>query len=57
MNLNQRKAVSIILLIVSMIFLAIGISADNNLFSWIAIALVLISLVLGGRFARPRRRR
>lgn len=55
MNINKRK-VSGYLLILGMVFLVIGIASDNTIFSWAAVAFVLISLVLGGRWLRPRRR-
>jgi len=55
MNLNKRKS-SGIFLILGMAFLTIGIATDNTVFSWMAIAFVLISLVLGGRWMRPRKR-
>jgi hypothetical protein len=42
-------------LILGLAFLAIGISTDNTAFSWTAIVLVLLSLVLGGRWMRPRK--
>ena len=50
---NKRRASSVFL-ILALSFLAIGISTDNTPFSWIAIAFVVISLVLGGRWMRPR---
>lgn len=43
-------------LILGMAFLAIGISTDNKAFTWVAIAFVLISLISGGRWLRPRRK-
>jgi len=42
-------------LILGMTFLTIGISADNKMFSFAAIAFVIISLVTGGRWLRPRK--
>ena len=54
MNQNKRRA-SGVFLILGMAFLAIGLSIDNTAFSWLAIAFVVISLVLGGRWMRPRR--
>jgi len=54
MNTNKRKA-SGFLLILAMVFLVLGISTDNTLFTWLAIALVLASLILGGRWLRKRR--
>ena len=48
MKLN-KGVLSLILLLLGMTALAIGISKDNDLFSYAAIALVLTSLVLGRR--------
>jgi len=55
MNQNKRKA-SAIFLILGMAFFAIGLSTDNTVFTWISIAFIVISLVLGGRWMRPRRK-
>lgn len=52
---NKRRASSVFL-ILGLSFLVIGISTDNTTFSWIAIAFVMISLVLGGRWLRPRKK-
>jgi len=54
MNLNKRN-VSMILLILGMIALAIGISMDNDLFSYTAIVFVSISLILSWRNPRKRK--
>jgi hypothetical protein len=54
MNTNRRK-VSGIFLILGMAFLVIGIATDNTVFSWAAVAFVLISLIAGGRWLRPRK--
>jgi hypothetical protein len=43
-------------LILGMAFLAIGMSTDNKTFSFAAIAFVLISLIAGGRWLRPRKK-
>lgn len=53
MNQNKRKA-SMAFLILGIVFLTIGISTDNTAFTWAAIAFVVISLVLGGRWLRRR---
>jgi hypothetical protein len=45
-----------VFLILGMAFLAIGISTDNKAFSFAAIAFILISLVAGGRWMRPRKK-
>ncbi len=50
----DRRNISTIFLILGMAFLAIGISTDKTVFSGIAIVFILISLVVGGRWMRPR---
>ena len=54
MNFNKRR-VSGYLLILGMAFLVIGIATDNTVFSWVSVAFLLISLLLGGRWLRPRK--
>jgi len=55
MNINKRKASGYFLLL-GMSFLAIGFATDKTVFSMLAIAFVLISLILGGRWMRPRKK-
>lgn len=55
MNTNKKKASGAFLLL-GMTFLVIGMTTDNTVFTWISIVFVLLSLVLGGRWMRPRRR-
>jgi len=55
MKQNKRKTSSAFL-ILGMVFFAIGLSTDNTAFTWAAIAFIVISLVLGGRWLRPRKR-
>ena len=55
MKQNKRKA-SNIFLILGMAFFAIGLSTDNTTFTWAAIAFIIISLLLGGRWMKPRKR-
>ncbi|MEW6286313.1 MAG: hypothetical protein AB1509_08790 [Chloroflexota bacterium] len=55
MNQNKRKTSSAFL-ILGMAFLVIGLSTDNTAFTWAALAFIVISLVLGGRWMRPRKR-
>jgi hypothetical protein len=55
MKTNKRK-VSSIFLILGMTFLTLGLVTDNTLYSWAAIAFIVISLVTGGRWMRPRKR-
>ncbi len=56
MKMKTNKKISGALLILGMVFLVIGITTDNTVFSWAAVAFVLISLVLGGRWMRPRKK-
>ena len=52
---NPRKRSSTVFLVLGLAFLAIGIATDQTAFSWIAIAFVLISLISGGEWLRPRK--
>jgi len=52
---QPRKRSSMIFLILGLVFLTIGLATDQTAFTWIAIAFVLISLVSGGKWLRPRR--
>ncbi|MEP7134818.1 MAG: hypothetical protein ABI904_07775 [Chloroflexota bacterium] len=54
MRANKRK-ISGAFLLLGMTFLVIGIATNKTIFSMAAIACVLVSLVLGGRWMRPRR--
>jgi len=53
---QNKRIMSGAFLIIGMAFFAIGLSTDNTVFTWIAIAFIVISLVLGGRWMRPRRK-
>lgn len=55
MNSNKRK-ISGVFLILGMAFLVIGFLTNNTAFSWAAVTFVLISLIAGGRWLRPRKR-
>jgi hypothetical protein len=55
MKQNMRKASSVFL-ILGIAFFAVGLSTDNTTFTWVAIAFIVISLVTGGRWLRPRKR-
>jgi hypothetical protein len=55
MKKQPRKRSSMIFLILGMAFLAIGLATDQTAFTWIAIAFILISLIAGGRWLRPRK--
>jgi len=52
---KPRKPSSAVFLILGLAFLAIGIATDQTAFTWIAITFVVISLILGGRWFRPRK--
>jgi len=52
---NPRKRSSTVFLVLGLAFLAIGIATDQTAFSWIAVAFIVISLVSGGRWLRPRK--
>jgi hypothetical protein len=49
------KKYSTVFLILGLAFLVVGIATDQTAFSWIAIVFVLISLLTGGKWLRPRR--
>jgi len=52
---QPRKRSSVIFLILGMAFLAIGLGTNQTAFTWIAVAFIVISLVAGGRWLRPRK--
>lgn len=57
MNMKQNKRkVSGAFLLLGMVFLVLGLATDNTAFSFAAIAFIVISLVLGGRWVRMRKR-
>ena len=55
MNINKRK-LSVALLLLGMVLLLVGFATGNTVFSWAAFFLTLLSLVLSGRWLRPRRK-
>jgi uncharacterized membrane protein len=56
MKKNQsRRRLSAIFLILGLIFLTIGIVTNQTAFTWIAIAFVLISLIVGGKWLKLRK--
>jgi hypothetical protein len=55
MKIDRRK-LSGYLLILGMMFLTIGISTKITAFSWAAVVCLMISLVAGGRWMKPRRK-
>jgi multisubunit Na+/H+ antiporter MnhB subunit len=52
---RPRKRSSAIFLILGMAFLTIGLATDQTAFTWVAIAFVVISLIAGGKWLRPRK--
>ena len=54
-NQQPRKRSSMIFLILGMAFLTIGLATDQTAFTWLAIAFVLVSLIAGGKWLRPRK--
>jgi len=52
---KRRGRSSSIFLMLGLAFLAIGIATDQTAFTWIAIGFVLISLISGGKWLRPRK--
>ncbi len=55
MKFNKRN-ISTIFLILGLAFLGIGLITDNTTFSTISVVFVVLSLILGGRWLRPRRK-
>jgi hypothetical protein len=55
MSLETKRKIAGYALLLSMLALAIGITANNVFFTWASIVLVLISLALGGRWKRLKR--
>jgi hypothetical protein len=51
---QPRKHFSSVFLILGLAFLAIGIATDQTLFTWISIAFVFLSLVMGGKWLRKK---
>jgi hypothetical protein len=52
---TPRKRSSMLFLILGLVFLMIGLATDQTAFTWVAIVFVLISLIAGGRWLRPRK--
>jgi hypothetical protein len=51
----RKRRPSIVFMTLGMAFLAMGITTDNTVFSYAAIAFVLIAIVLRTRWFRPRK--
>jgi hypothetical protein len=54
-NQQPRKRSSMIFLILGLAFLTVGLATDQTAFTWVAIAFVLVSLIAGGKWLRPRK--
>jgi len=52
---QPRKRSSPVFLILGLVFLTIGLATDQTAFTWIAIAFVLVALISGGKWLRPRK--
>jgi hypothetical protein len=52
---QPRRRSSPVFLILGLIFLTVGLATDQTVFTWIAIAFVMVSLILGGKWLRPRK--
>lgn len=55
MKINRRN-VSAVFLIPRMVFLSVGVSTHNNVFTWVAIAFIVISLTAGGKQVKSGRK-
>ena len=53
---SKFRAATPFFLLIGIIFLGIGIYTDNTLFTWISLPFILLSLISGGRWTRPRRK-
>lgn len=53
---SKFRAASPYFLLIGIIFLTIGIYTDNTIYSMISIPFILLSLIAGGRWLRPRRK-
>jgi hypothetical protein len=52
---SPLKRYSPVFLILGLAFLTVGLVTDQTAFSWIAIVFVVIALLAGGKWLRPRR--
>jgi hypothetical protein len=50
----KLRTLSPIFLILGLIFFVIGLYSNNDLFTWIAIGLIVISLLVGGKWLRRK---
>ncbi|MBE7535268.1 MAG: hypothetical protein HS124_06015 [Anaerolineales bacterium] len=51
----KRKNASAALLLTGLVALMLGMYTNNVFFSWFAVIAVTLSLIVGGRWMRPRR--
>lgn len=51
----NKKQISSIALLLGLVFLVIGLATDNTSYTWVSIVFILISLIVGGKWMRPRR--
>ena len=52
----NKKQISAISLMLGLLFLVIGLATDNTSYTWVSIVFIMLSLILGGRWMRPRRK-
>lgn len=55
MSRESKHRIAGYALLAGMMFLVIGITADMVFFTWVSILLVLVSLIIGGRWKRRRK--
>ena len=53
---SKFRAASPFFLLIGLIFLTLGIYTDNTIYTWISLPFILLSLISGGRWLRPRRK-
>ena len=53
---SKLRTLSPILLLIGILLLAVGMYTDNTTYSWASAILILLSLLAGGRWLRPRRK-
>lgn len=53
---SRLRTLSPILLLIGILLLAIAMYTDNTSYSWASAILILLSLLAGGRWLRPRRK-
>jgi hypothetical protein len=53
---SRLRTLSPILLLIGILLLAVGMYTDNTTYSWASAVLILLSLLAGGRWLRPRRK-